>query len=315
MKKVLCFLMITLMAGTVMAQPKARRQQQAQKRQQTAATTAATAQNQGLSQRARLMYPTSLDMPEDVVWRRIYEYRLDGNESFSDSSKVAMKTLLDNYHIFYETRDNKLRVENSDIPSAEVKMYYLKESAYYDQSNAQFRRKVMALCPVMMREDDFGGEAAKYPLFWVKYTDLEPYLSRQSVAASSLNDAAMMTLEDYFTMNSYKGKIYKAGNRMSQAAARPQFGDFNPANADEAAKREQAKIEKELEAFERGVFGHTPQRDSLDSIAKIQPDDQKVSKKKSKRSRTRTVKQKKSKSSSNGGSSSSARITVRRQRH
>ena len=333
MKKVLCFLMITLMAGTVMAQPKARRQQQAQKRQQTAATTAATAQNQGLSQRARLMYPTSLDMPEDVVWRRdlyreinlndeansglyypvepidkkmnlftyifklalngyipIYEYRLDGNESFSDSSKVAMKTLLDNYHIFYETRDNKLRVENSDIPSAEVKMYYLKESAYYDQSNAQFRRKVMALCPVMMREDDFGGEAAKYPLFWVK-------------------------LEDYFTMNSYKGKIYKAGNRMSQAAARPQFGDFNPANADEAAKREQAKIEKELEAFERGVFGHTPQRDSLDSIAKIQPDDQKVSKKKSKRSRTRTVKQKKSKSSSNGGSSSSARITVRRQRH
>ncbi len=149
----------------------------------------------------------------------------------------------------------------------------------------------------------------------MKYTDLEPYLSRQSVAASSLNDAAMMTLEDYFTMNSYKGKIYKAGNRMSQAAARPQFGDFNPANADEAAKREQAKIEKELEAFERGVFGHTPQRDSLDSIAKIQPDDQKVSKKKSKRSRTRTVKQKKSKSSSNGGSSSSARITVRRQRH
>lgn len=359
MKKVLFFLMITLMAGTAVAQPKARRQQQQAQRQQGQKQQQATAQNQGLSQRARLMYPTSLDMPEDVVWRRdlyreinlndeansglyypvepidkrmnlftyifklalngyipIYEYRLDGNESFSDSSKVAMKTLLDNYHIFYETRDNKLRVENSDIPSAEVKMYYLKESAYYDQSNAQFRRKVMAICPVMMREDDFGGEAAKYPLFWVKYTDLEPYLSRQSVAASSLNDAAMMTLEDYFTMNSYKGKIYKAGNRMSQAAARPQFGDFNPTNADEAAKREQAKIEKELEAFERGVFGHTPQRDSLDSIAKIQADNEKVSKKsKRSRSRSRSVKSKKSKSSSEGGSSSTARITVRRQRH
>ena len=359
MKKVLFFLMITLMAGTAMAQPKARRQQQQTQRQQGQKQQQATAQNQGLSQRARLMYPTSLDMPEDVVWRRdlyreinlndeansglyypvepidkrmnlftyifklalngyipIYEYRLDGNESFSDSSKVAMKTLLDNYHIFYETRDNKLRVENSDIPSAEVKMYYLKESAYYDQSNAQFRRKVMAICPVMMREDDFGGEAAKYPLFWVKYTDLEPYLSRQSVAASSLNDASMMTLEDYFTMNSYKGKIYKAGNRMSQAAVRPQFGDFNATNADEAAKREQAKIEKELEAFERGVFGHTPQRDSLDSIAKIQPDNEKVSKKsKRSRSRSRSVKSKKSKSSSEGGSSSTARITVRRQRH
>lgn len=356
MKRVLFFLMITLMTGAVMAQPKARRQQQAQKQQATA-----TQQNQGLSQRARLMYPTSLDMPEDVVWRRdlyreinlddeansglyypvepidkqmnlftylfklalngyipVYEYRLDGNESFSDSSKVAMKTLLDNYHIFYETRDGKLRVENSDIPSAEVKMYYLKESAYYDQSNAQFRRKVMALCPVMMREDDFGGEAAKYPLFWVKYTDLEPFLSRQSVQASNLNNAATMTLEDYFTMNSYQGKIYKAGNRMGQSAARPQFGDFNVANADSTARKEQAKIEKELLAFERGMFGHTPQRDSLDSIAKIQPENEKVSKKKaSSRSgrANRTVKAKKSKTAKESGSSSSARITVRRQRH
>jgi gliding motility associated protien GldN len=228
-----------------------------------------------------------------------------------------MKTLLDNYHIFYETRDGKLRVENSDIPSAEVKMYYLKESAYYDQSNAQFRRKVMAICPVMMREDDFGGEAAKYPLFWVKYTDLEPFLSRQSVQASNLNNAATMTLEDYFTMNSYQGKIYKAGNRMGQAAARPQFGDFNAASADAAAKKEQEKIEKELQAFERGMFGHTPQRDSLDSIAKVQPENEKVSKKKASRnrSRSRSVKSKKSKGSSEGGSSSSPRITVRRQRH
>ena len=175
----------------------------------------------------------------------------------------------------------------------------------------------MAICPVMMREDDFGGEAAKYPLFWVKYTDLEPFLSRQSVQASNLNNAATMTLEDYFTMNSYQGKIYKAGNRMGQAAARPQCGDFNAASADAAAKKEQEKIEKELQAFERGMFGHTPQRDSLDSIAKVQPENEKVSKKKASRnrSRSRSVKSKKSKGSSEGSSSSSPRITVRRQRH
>ena len=266
-----------LIVTSVVAQPKARRQQQAQKQQQQQQKV--TAQNQGISQRARLMYPTSLDMPEDVVWRRdiyreinlndeansglyypvepidrkmnlftyvfklalngyipIYEYRLDGNESFSDSSKVAIKTMLDNYHIIYETREGKLHVDNSDIPSAEVKMYYLKESAYYDQSNAQFRRKVMALCPVMVRDDDFGGEAAKYPLFWVKYTDLEPYLSRQSVQASDLNNAATMTLEDYFTLNHYQGKIYKAGNRMAQTQQRPQFGEFDATNVDDAAK-------------------------------------------------------------------------------
>ena len=50
---------LTITATTSVAQPKARRQQ-----------TTATPQQQGISQRARLMYPTSLDMPEDVVWRR-----------------------------------------------------------------------------------------------------------------------------------------------------------------------------------------------------------------------------------------------------
>ena len=354
MKKVLCFLMITLMAGTVMAQPKARRQQQAQKRQQTAATTAATAQNQGLSQRARLMYPTSLDMPEDVVWRRdlyreinlndeansglyypvepidkkmnlftyifklalngyipIYEYRLDGNESFSDSSKVAMKTLLDNYHIFYETRDNKLRVENSDIPSAEVKMYYLKESAYYDQSNAQFRRKVMALCPVMMREDDFGGEAAKYPLFWVKYEDIAPFLSKQTIMTSNLNNAATMSVDDYFTKNMYRGKIYKTTNMLGKTLA--QY-----CTDDSAMTKEQKRIEMELAEFEKNIWGDQQRKDSLDSIANTS--DKKVKKKRNRRDGTveveqATVKKRRSSSSSSGGSGSQPRVSVRRQRH
>ena len=66
----------------------------------------------------------------------VYEYRLDGNEVFTDSARVKIKTVLDNYHIFYEEKDGKLRVDNSDIPSAEVKLYYLKESAYYDQANS-----------------------------------------------------------------------------------------------------------------------------------------------------------------------------------
>ena len=99
----------------------------------------------------------------------IYEYSVanDGNDDFSDASKVQLKTVLDNYHIFYEEKDGKLKVDNSDIPSAEVMRYFLKESAYYDQSNATFHIKPLALCPVMMRDDDFGGETAKYPLFWV----------------------------------------------------------------------------------------------------------------------------------------------------
>ena len=338
------------MAGGTMAQPKARRQQQTQQK-----AGQKQSQSQGMSMRARLMFPTAIDMPEDVVWRRdiyreidlskdangglyypvepmdrevnlftyifklalnnyipVYEYRLDGNESFSDSARVQMKTVLDNYHIFYEEKDGKLRVENSDIPSAEVKLYYLKESAYYDQANSSFHRKVLSLCPVMLREDDFGGEASKYPLFWVKYSDLEPFLSRQTVMTSNLNNAATMSMDDYFTLNRYEGTIYKTNNMLGKTLAQICEGDTTKLTA------EQKRIEAELKAFEENIFGDKHRKDSLDSIAKLDPRELKAAKKaKSKgTARSSSVKVKKTRTKSTSSSSSgNARMSVRRQRH
>ena len=130
-----------------------------------------------------------------------YEYRMDGNEVFTDSARIKPLQFLDNYHIYYERTDRGIRLDNSDIPSAEVKGYYLKESAYYDQGTSTFHRKVIALCPIMYRADDFGDGEVKYPLFWVKYDDLAPFLSKQTIMTSNLNNAATMSVEDYFTMN------------------------------------------------------------------------------------------------------------------
>ena len=363
MKRVLFLLMITLVAGAVSAQPKARRQQQQQAQQQK--QQGQQTQNQGMSMRARLQFPTAVDMPEDVVWRRdiyreidlnrdtngglyypvepmdrqvnlftyvfklalngyipVYEYRLDGNESFTDSARVQMKTVLDNFHIYYEEKDGKVRVDNSDIPSAEVKLYYLKESAYYDQANSTFHRKVLALCPVMMREDDFGGEAAKYPLFWVKYSDLAPYLSRQTVMTSNLNNAATMSMEDYFTLNRYDGKIYKTNNMLGKSLAQ-----YCP--TDSALQQEQKRIEGELKAFEEQIFGDKHRKDSLDSISRLSTADLKAARKarkgKAKDGDEATVSKKSTSSSrrskasrapkSSASSSGSSRMSVRRQRH
>ena len=58
-----------------------------------------------------------------LVMRRAvpaYEHRLDGNEDYSDSAKVKIKTVLDNYHIYYERKDGRLKLDNSDIPSSSV---------------------------------------------------------------------------------------------------------------------------------------------------------------------------------------------------
>ncbi len=238
----------------------------------------------------------------------VYEYNLDGNEVLESTAKVEMKSILDNYHIFYEDNGGKLKVDNSDIPSQEVMKYYLKESAYYDQGNATFHIKPLALCPIMMREDDFGGEATQYPLFWVKYSDLEPFLSRQTVMTSNVNNAAVMSMDDYFTLNKYKGKIYKTNNMLGKTLAQIAGGDSTKLSD------EQKRIEAELEAFKNNIFGDKLKRDSLDSVADTKAD-VKTKTKKERRTKTKTEKASKSKSSSSSSSPAAARVSVRRQRH
>ena len=351
MKRLLFISTLVLMVSAAVAQPPQRRAEQ-QAQQQTKQNAASSA----MSMRAQISFPTAVEMPEEVVWRRdiyreisleddangglyypvepqgkqlnlftyifklalngyipVYEYPTDGSDVFTDATKADMKALLDNYHIYYEEKDGKIRVDNSDIPSAMVKKYYLKESAYYDQANSSFHIKVQALCPIMM--DEFGGEATQYPLFWVKYSDLEPYLNRQTVMASSMNNAATVSMDDFFTLNMYRGKIYKTNNAQGKTLLQLCGGDEAKMTA------EQKRIEAELEGFKKSIFGDPAKRDSLDSIAAQK--DTKVGKKvkaaKNKPAATKGVKvarQKAPKAEKSAGSSNSgARISVRRQRH
>ena len=176
MKRVFFLFTIVLFAAVAVAQPPQRKaqQQEQQKAKQNSASSA-------MSMRAQISYPTAIEIPEEVVWRRdiyreisldedangglyypvepqgkqlnlftyifklalngyipLYEYPTDGSDVFTDETKVDMKNLLHDYHIRYEEQNGKLKVENSDIPSSEVKKYYLKESAYYDQANSSF---------------------------------------------------------------------------------------------------------------------------------------------------------------------------------
>ena len=337
------FYLFTFLPLNTCAQPKQRRVQQSEQQQRKNPSSA-------MSVRAQISFPTAVEMPEEVVWRRdiyreldlskdanaglyypvepqgkqlnlftyifklaqngyipVYEYPTDGSDVFTDDAKVDMKTILDNYHIFYEEQDGKLKVDNSDIPSSEVRKFFLKESVYYDQANSSFHIKVLALCPVMLRDDDFGGEATQYPLFWVKYSDLEPFLNRQTVMPSSLNNAATMSMDDYFTLNMYRGQIYKTNNAQGKTLAQ-----YCP---DEAAMTaEQKRIEQELADFRKTIFGDPVKKDSLDSIAKLETTSK--GKLKSKKNSTRTTKASKSKKgTTTTPANSAARVTVRRQRH
>lgn len=245
---------------------------------------------------------------------KAYEYRLDGNESFEADAVVKPLALLDNYNIYYERKDGRLKLDNSDIPSAEVKSYYIKESAYYDQVTATFHNKVIALCPIMTREDDFGDGASKYPLFWVKYDDAAPFLTKLTIMTSDINNAATMSVDDYFVKNMYNGTIYKTNNMLGKTLAQ-----YCP--TDSAMAKEQKRIEGELKKFEENIWGDKARKDSLDSIAKVAAANPKAAKKAAKANRrantdkSTTVTKKTKTRSSSSSSASSARVSVRRQRH
>ncbi len=237
-----------------------------------------------------------------------YSYDVNtGNERFDESMRVQPLKFLDDYHIFYERTDRGVHIDDSDIPSAEVKGYFIKESAYYDQVSSTFHTQVQAICPVMYREDDFGDGATKYPLFWVKYDDLAPFLAKQTIMTSNLNNAATMSLDDYFTTNAYRGKIYKTTNMLGKTLAQVAGGDTAKLS------REQRRIEQEIAGFEKNIWGDAARKDSLDSIAKLDKKSLKAVKQKSRRAQS-TVKRSR-RSSSSSSSSSAARVTVRRQRH
>ena len=345
MRKILIVVFALIAVQGAFAQSAKRRAEQAE------AQARKSNQNQ-LSTRAQISFPTQAEMQEDVVWRRdvyreinltqdanaglyypvepqgsqmnlftylfklmlrgqikAYDYDVNtGDARFDESLRVKPLEFLKKYEIYYERTDRGIHIDDADIPSREVKAYFIKESSYYDQNTATFHTKVLALCPVMVRDDDFGDGGTKYPLFWVKYDDIAPFLARQTIMTSNLNNAATMSVDDYFTMNRYKGKIYKTNNMQ---------GTTLPQDNDTLRTKAQNKIEQEILAFEKNMWGNQARKDSLDSIANLDKKELKKARKANRRSggSSSTVKRTRRSKAPSGSANSSARVTVRRQRH
>ena len=107
--------------------------------------------------------------------------------------------MLDRFHILYtdakgSTEKNpKFNIEESDVPANEVLSYYILEKWEFDSRNNRTRTNVQAICPVLHRAGDFGGEPIKYPMFWIKLDALRPYLSQQPIFIDDDNNLTKYT--------------------------------------------------------------------------------------------------------------------------
>jgi hypothetical protein len=210
----------------------------------------------------------------------------------------------------------------------------VKESSYYDQNTATYHSRIVALCPVLHRvADEFAireyvgedGEemeqeknVQKFPLFWVKYDDVKTYLSGQDVMTSNLNNAARMSIDDFFSTNHYKGDIYMTTNMQNKSLQ--QY-----CATDSLLKKEQNRIEKQISDFEEHIWA-TPidsvEQARLDSIAaasvkgkKGKADKASASAARSSRRASASGQKEKSGGRSSSGNSGAPRVSVRRQRH
>jgi gliding motility associated protien GldN len=186
---------------------------------------------------------------EDKI--HVYEYLMD-YESFEDEHILSYKTMLDKFHVFYETvpagggRPVRYIVNSSDIPSKEVDKMYVKEAWYFDQHNSIYDVKTLAICPLARFTMETGEEITQ-GMFWVKYEDIRPYIQNSPIMTSNVNNAMTYTMDDYFRRRMYDGDIIQTENLMNL----PLNKLFE---TDEAIVAEQQRIEGELVAFEKALW-------------------------------------------------------------
>lgn len=211
---------------------------------------------------------TPLYFPEDVIdgqenlFRLIlrlvvegkipaYEY-LDGRELFTDQYKINVGDMLDRFDIYYTTgqghseKNPKYIIAEADVPNNQVLNYYIIEKWEFDKRSNRMKTRVEAICPVLNKFGDFG-ETDRYPMFWIKFDALRPWLAQQYIFLSDDNNLPQYSLDDYFNMNMYEGDIYKTRN-LRNLSMMQMYPD------EEEMKAAQDSIDNRLRTFGKNLW-------------------------------------------------------------
>lgn len=217
-----------------------------------------------------LYYPDEAVEGQDNLFRIImkrmadgqlsaYEY-LDGRERFTDEYKVKMRDILDRFYILHKEakgsteKNPKFSIDESDIPASEVLSYYIIERWEFDRRSNRVSTRVEAVCPVLHRAGDFGAKTVKYPMFWVRYDDLRPWIASQYIFTDDDNNLARHSYDDYFRLGLYDGDIYKTRNLKNKSLMQ-----LHPDPDDLARARD--SIQNRLDSYEKKLW--VPSLDEL----------------------------------------------------
>lgn len=234
---------------------------------------------------AALYYPEDVIDGQENLFRIIlklvvegkipaYEY-LDGREIFTDQYKMNIPDLISRFDIYAQPakgsteRNPRYVIDEADVPTNQVLNYYIIEKWEFDRRSNSMKTVVEAICPVLNRYGEYGGEE-KYPMFWVKFDSLRPYLAQQFVFVSDDNNLPQYSLDDYFNLGLYEGEIYKTRNmrNLSMAQMYPDEDDM---------KRAQDSIDNHLKNYGKALW--VPSREEYLAMKEAESKKQKEGKK------------------------------------
>ena len=185
----------------------------------------------------------------------VYEYEDLGYENLTPERQLRFEDFLDRFGIVYDkdpsqTGNRAFKILPVDIPTQSIRSYYVKEEYYYDVKTSDVSSQIVAICPVMDDEISMEG-SVRIPLFWVKYSDLQPYLSQQPVMLSTKNNATTATMDDFFSLNLYRGQISMTlGGETAELNS-----EMSDSTAMAARQAFSNQIEGELQQFEESLYG------------------------------------------------------------
>lgn len=231
-----------------------------------------------------------------------YEY-LDGREDFSENNRAKMADVIDRFDILatpakgFSEKNPVYDIEPVDVPTNEVLAYFIIERWAFDNRTNKMRTEVEAICPVIVRDESTSMIAGKAPMFWMKMSDLKPYLRNQYIFTDDDNNLASHTYDDFFTLNLYKGNIYKTRNLRNRTLM--QMAKEDP----DTLQALQDSIQHRLDHYADNLW--VPSREELakareqaeaaaDSIAEVKPEPARSKRARSERTSTRSREAKKS---------------------
>jgi gliding motility associated protien GldN len=99
----------------------------------------------------------------------------------------------------------------SDIGSARIIKYLVKEDWFFDKQRGVQERRIIGIAPVIYSKDDNGDVKGFKVMFWLYFPECR-YVFQNFFVYNSQNDARRMSFDDLFWKQEYSSYIHKESN-------------------------------------------------------------------------------------------------------